>query len=189
MAPTNSAASVWSDDRHVRVGGHVDVADGERRGRRTRRRRRAMMSAVPDEDHQQVALPDRGALTEADGDQEVAEGQATLERRHAAQTGRDHDGDATSPTVLPWRRPPAANRPTRHAIGCRRQAVRAAPRNPATGSRADARRARPRAGARPDRAASRRSRTSPRHPAERRPAPQARHRPRGTWSGRPRGSR
>ena len=35
-------------------------------------------------------MPDGRALPQSDGDEEVAEGEATLERRHAAQTGRDH---------------------------------------------------------------------------------------------------
>ena len=76
-----------------------------------------IMRAVPDEHHQQVALPGRGALAQPDGDQEVAEGQATLERRHAAQTGRDHGGDASS------QRPGRGGRPGAPALPVVRQPV------------------------------------------------------------------
>ena len=44
----------------------------------------------PDGDHQQVALPQGGALAEADRDEEVPEGEPALERRHAGQSSRYH---------------------------------------------------------------------------------------------------
>ena len=50
----------------------------------------ATMSSVPMSHHERVALPRGGTLAEANGDEEVAEGQAALERRDARQPGGYH---------------------------------------------------------------------------------------------------
>ena len=69
-------------ERHVRVGGHVQVADGELRDVE-RDVRAGHDQGGAHRNHQQVALPDGGAFAQPDRDQEVPEGEPPFERRDA----------------------------------------------------------------------------------------------------------